>query len=234
MHEFAEELQSCELRDLIVTTVHINPQGVDDEYLECLNLCFGNWGDRRIFDWYFRRKTGFPDPDLIVLKKNGQIMAGSAVTYRRVALLNGNEIGVGIMTGSWTLPHFRGRGCFTRMVKESLHLTAQKDGSLLLAFVTEDNASLRQLTKAGAALFGSSYIFSTPRTVRHKVACQLTSVAKGEAAIKSMFKQLSKGGKGYCRFSYSSERDLAAQFIHRPGDELPHKKSTRNGIVASN
>src|SRR3989442_4864180 len=137
---------------------------MEGEYLECLNLCYGNWGDRRQYDWYFRRKPAYPDPDLIVLKIDGHTAAGSAVSYRRVVLPNDSEVDVGIMTGAWTLPQFRGRGCFARIIEESLRLTVMKGGALLLGFTTEEKGSFRQLAKAGSVLFSSSYFLSTLQT----------------------------------------------------------------------
>ena len=118
-------------------TVAVNPNGIAEEYLKCLNVCFSGWGDRQKYDWYFRRKTAYPDADLMILKQDNNLAAGSAVTYRRVAFANDSEVTVGIMTGSWTLPQFRNQGCFARIIEESLRLTALKGGALLLGFLTK-------------------------------------------------------------------------------------------------
>src|SRR5687767_3736974 len=72
-------------RQPVINTL-INPPGIEDEYLRCLNSCFPGWGDRRTFDWYFRRTT---PADLIVFQKDGDTAAGSALTYRRLTLPNG-------------------------------------------------------------------------------------------------------------------------------------------------
>jgi len=200
-----------------MTSVQINPQGIETEYLQALNLCFGNWGDRRQYDWYFKRQTSYPKTDLIGLQINGQLAAGSAVSYRCVALQNDYEIGVGIMTGSWTLPQFRGRGCFTQIIAESLTLTAQKGGALLLAFVTEENASSRQLAKAGAGLFPSYYLFSTAQTPAPREASPLLRLAKREQVVETLFDRLKDSSKGYARFVYPQARDFCAQFVNRVG-----------------
>lgn len=139
----------------------INPQAFEAEYLNGLNTCFSGWGGEKLFRWCFQRTVGGPRGDLMVLRKQGTVLAGSAVTYRRVILENGQRILVGIMTGSWTLPAARGQGCFTRIIQESVALTASHGGALLLAFVTADNASFRRLRDAGSALIPSFYLFSS-------------------------------------------------------------------------
>jgi hypothetical protein len=201
-----------------VITLDINPNGMDDEYLKCLNFCFGGWGDRRKYDWYFRRKTAYPEADVIILKKDYELAAGSAVTYRTVALMNGSEITVGIMTGAWTLPQFRNQGYFARIIEESLRLTALKGGALLLAFAVDDRSSFRQLARAGSALFPCSYIFSTAQTEYPETKSRLSPVKKSSRVIADLSAKLYASGKGYSHFIYASEQEFDAQFIQRPGE----------------
>lgn len=196
-------------------TFEINSPEVKGEYLECINLCFGNWGDAAAYHWYFERKTSFHAPDLMVLKKDGEIVAGSAVTYRRLALANGELIDVGIMTGSWTLPAARWQGCFTRIIEESRRLTHEMGGALLLAFVTEENASARRLADAGCALAPSVYFFSTPETPYPEDGRDLNPVEKDEPVIAALYDELYVGNKHYVNFVYSTARDFGAQFIRR-------------------
>jgi hypothetical protein len=216
-----------------VTSVQLNPQGIEEEYLRCLNLCFGNWGDRRSYHWYFRRATAYPQTDLIVLREEERLVAGSAVSYRRVAFPDGSAASVGIMTGSWTLPEFRGRGYFTRIIEESLRLTSNAGGGALLAFVTEENSSFRQLMKAGAALIPSSYLFSTPTTQGRAGAGRLQQVEKSERVISEIFERLNDDrARRFCRFLYSSENDFRSQFIARPGEiEIYRDDAGSIGIV---
>jgi hypothetical protein len=201
-----------------VITVAVNPKGIDDEYLKCLNLCFSGWGDRQKFQWYFRRKTAYPDPDLMILKQDDQMAAGSAVTYRRVAFANDSEVTVGIMTGSWTLPQFRNQGCFARIIGESLRLTALKGGALLLGFTVDDRSSFRQLARAGSALFPYSYLFSTAQTEAPETRSRFSVVKKSSRVIADLSARLYASGKGCSRFIYASEQEFGSQFIHRPGE----------------
>lgn len=191
---------------------------MDDEYLNCLNFCFVNWGDRRKFDWYFRRKTAYPEADLMILKKDGELAAGSAVTYRTVAFTNDSEVTVGIMTGAWTLPQFRNQGYFARIIEESLRLTALKGGALLLGFAVDDRSSFRQLVRAGSALVPCSYIFSTAQTRCPETKSRPSLVKKSSRIIADLSAKLYASGKGSSRFIYPSEQEFASQFIHRPGE----------------
>ena len=59
---------------------------------------FGQWGDRDAYRWDFEREVGARPADLMVLRDHGQILAGSAVSYRTVSL-GDDRILIGIMTG---------------------------------------------------------------------------------------------------------------------------------------
>lgn len=114
-------------------------------FLGGLNAAFPGWGGDARFSWCFERALAGRPPDLLVARDGGEVVGGSAVTYRALALPDGARVVAGIMTGSWTLPAARGRGVFTRIVEESLALSPR-----LLAFVTAANASRGRLEAAGA------------------------------------------------------------------------------------
>lgn len=135
-----------------------NPASFDARYLENLNLAFGHWGDQALYDWVFRRSCGsFATDQLVLEESSGLVLAGSGVSYRKVRTSAGDVLDVGIMTGSWTVPQARGRGCFSRIIEESVALTRERGGAALLAFVTENNLSRRALERAGAYMLPSGY-----------------------------------------------------------------------------
>jgi len=194
--------------------LEINPEGIDDEYLRCLNTCFPNWGDEQVSDWVFHRALPpDPPPDRFVLRENGEPLAGSAVSYRSVGLPNGNTIRAGIMTGSWTLPAARGRGCFTQMIETSISITREREGALLLAFVTEDNPSRRQLEKAGAALIPTSYLIAENTLGSPAPPENPLFPAKD---ISRLFQSWQQRRAGRCHFTYTSLQDWKGQFADRP------------------
>ena len=95
------------------------PPSEDKRYLEALQSCFGGWGGETEFDWYFRRPFAGAVADRFVIADEGEWIAGSAVSWRRLAEPDGTGRKVGIMTGSWTLPAARGRGCFAAIIEHS-------------------------------------------------------------------------------------------------------------------
>jgi hypothetical protein len=205
----------------VALQVEINPEGMDEEYLRCLNTCFPNWGGEAVFDWVFRRSLP-PDPlpDRFVLREEGQLLAGSTVTYRTVSLPNNSTIRVGIMTGSWTLAAARGRGCFSRVIEESVRITQEREGALLLAFVTHDNPSCRQLQRAGAALFPTSYLIADPETApKENSAEELLADTDGEQ-LKADVQYWAAERKGQCSFKYSSFEAWSGQFVVRPWETI--------------
>jgi hypothetical protein len=197
--------------------LEINPPGIDAEYLHCLNTCFPGWGDARIAQWAFGRAlVPDPIPDLMVLREGDELLAGSAVSYRSVTLPNGSTVRAGIMTGSWTLPAARGRGCFARMIEESVAITRERQGALLLAFVTEENPSCRQLLKAGATAVPTAYLFTELEGAPQKTdGAELMSINKGD--LKDAVASWEKSREGRCRFTYSNLEDWKGQFLERVG-----------------
>ncbi len=196
--------------------VEINPKGFESEYLKCLNICFGHWGNHRAYTWAFERSVGALKTDLMVLRKGGKLLAGSAVNYRKIMLSDGKTIDVGIMTGSWTLPEARGQKCFSRIIQESVQLAAKQNCALLLAFVTEENASYRRLAEAGSALFPTYYMVSTPETPKPNYSLPINLVSDPNILIEKIMRNLESAQKNKSHFVYSSSGDWSSQFLKRP------------------
>lgn len=192
-----------------------NPPGAEGVSLQALNVCFPGWGDERAFAWAFRRTCGGPPADLLLVREAGELIAGSAVSYRQLVTASGARALVGIMTGSWTLPAARGRGAFSRIIEESLALTADRGGALLLAFVTEQNASFRRLQAAGATLYPTRYVTSTPGAAPRPPARLLehdAAAARSERWFHT-FERLRAAG---AHFAYDDLAAWAGQHLERP------------------
>jgi GNAT superfamily N-acetyltransferase len=199
--------------------VALNPPDAAGAYLRHLNASFGDWGDATRFRWAFERTASAPRADLMVLSEGGETLAGSAVTYRAARLGTGAPFRVGIMTGSWTLPAARGRGCFTRVIQESVQLCREQGAALLLAFVTEDNASYRRLKESGAALIQTRYwIF--PAAAASGAGSPLHTIGADAAALHAAHEARPDEG---LRFTYDRE-GWAGQFL---------KRSTPTEVVSS-
>jgi hypothetical protein len=194
----------------------LNPKGIESTYIDYLNLSFGHWGDTALYKWCFDRQIGDLKADIMILKQDEKIIAGSAVTYRK-ALLGKSVINVGIMTGSWTLPEARGQGRFTKIIEESLSLASHKGTALLIAFLTESNASFRRLANAGSSLFPTHYLFSdhnTPIPESSHVVSPVSDIKKG---LETIFENLRKRQDGFAHFTYTL-KEWESQFWERPGE----------------
>jgi len=204
--------------------IEVNPDGAEDEYLAGLNRSFGQWGDRSQYRWDFEREVGAHSADLMVLRDQGKIVAGSAVSYR-IVRDRGDELLVGIMTGSWTLPEARGRGAFSRVIDESRKLVASRKGSLLIAFVTQDNPSRRRLVAAGCLEVPTWYVASNSDTVPpvHAPAVQPDSATPEE--LFSAYRRWQDAGTGACMV-YPSIEVWTSQYLDRP---LPVERVTVAG-----
>lgn len=190
--------------------VEINPTGREALYLDSLNQCFPGWGAQAQYDWAFRRTAGGPAADLMFLREGEELIAGSAVSYRRIRTHRGPGALVGIMTGSWTLPAARGRGAFTRIIEESVALTRAHGGAVLLAFVTETNASFRRLEAAGSTLFPTRYVSSPPGLAAPAAAFTERAATPGDAP------RFLRGASSETHFEWPTEADWAGQLLGRP------------------
>lgn len=130
--------------------IEINPDNLEHIILKNLNICFPNWGNEIHYRHFFKKAVTDIAPDIIVFRNEShEIIAGSAVSYRKIRWTDGNIYDIGIMTGSWTLPAARGMGCFSQMIQTSKEICQNRKVDYLTAFVTEDNASYRRLKEAG-------------------------------------------------------------------------------------
>lgn len=129
----------------------------DARYLAALNVCFSDWGGEETFRWAFRRAGSQWPADLFMIAQDADFAAGSALTYRRLRLANGELVKAACMTGSWTLPSARGRGLFSHVIEVSREIAARQGCAILTAYVTAANASARRLAAAGAAMLPVRY-----------------------------------------------------------------------------
>jgi hypothetical protein len=194
----------------------VDPGTVESMYVDSLNRSFGHWGDVNLYRWCFERSVGGLTPHMMLIRSNGEVKAGSAVTYRKVRHRQ-SIIRVGIMTGSWTLPDARGKGYFTKITEQSLRGAKSNKAALLLAFVTETNPSFRRLVQAGASLFPTHYLVSSD-TPSLPAAGQEPRVAHdiGES-VDIMLGRLATGRRGHTRFEYTPA-EWQSQFLDRPGE----------------
>ncbi len=194
-----------------------NPSGAEALYLESLNLCFPGWGDARAYAWAFGRRVGGPASDLMMLREEGVLLAGSAVSYRTLVTSAGRRALVGIMTGSWTLPAARGRGAFTTIIEESVAMTRAHGGALLLAFVTETNASFRRLEAAGSTLCPTRYVSGRAGLAAPGA---LPFVERDLATARDWFERFQGARPAGSHFAYATRAEWAGQHLDRPGQPV--------------
>jgi hypothetical protein len=197
--------------------IEVNPPGLAEEYLAGLHRSFEGWGGIETYRWAFERTVGGPPADRMLLRLDGQLAAGSAVSYRLLRLASGAMTLAGIMTGSWTLPEARGRGAFTRVIGESVRLASEQRAGLLLAFVTSDNPSARRLAAAGSAVFPTFYLVSTAETGVPPAAVVAESVEDLEGTAERLMGLRAEEQAGSCHFQYPDQAVWESQFLRRPG-----------------
>ncbi|MBS7332308.1 MAG: hypothetical protein KIG88_01760 [Weeksellaceae bacterium] len=197
----------------------LNPEGIKEQYLNCLNECFGHWGDSQLYEWVFYRECGLVKPDLFLLNtSDDDLMAGSALTYRKLAIPGSDPISTGIMTGSWTLPNARGKGCFTEIISYSKKLVLNHKYNFLTAYVTEQNASFRRLRDFGSLLIPTYYIIvdNDLLLINHKTIKEIDINAD---SIRKCFQLREQNLKNVIHYDYNL-CEFESQFIKRSGTKV--------------
>lgn len=191
----------------------INPKNYQEQYIENLNHCFSDWGGQNEYHWTFQRKAGNFESDIIIIKDDeGDVIAGSGVTYRKLRTQDHVEIDIGIMTGSWTLPKARGKGCFSKIINISKELCAQKNVPFLTAFVMENNPSFRRLKDAGSILIPTSHFIS--KETIYPSENQVSETKWKPQYQKELYYKFKNNKSHYLAFDYSVNEFLQ-QYINR-------------------
>ena len=194
----------------------VNLVNYAENYLQYLNECFPNWGNIDNFNWAIDREFAGQKPDFFVITSNDNIvLAGSAISYRKLKFPDNSFLEIGIMTGSWTLAASRGLGCFTAAINKSCELVAIKNKPFLTAFVTESNASSRRLIGAGSHLVKTNYIISEHLLLanKHRI-CNVEVLEKSHVNIQLLFEKRKVLLQNKIHFDYDFA-DFEKQFIKR-------------------
>lgn len=195
--------------------VRINPRGIETLFERNLRICFPHWGDAAVSRWFFDRSVGGQPADRLVMLHRGKLLAGIALTHRRLCLTTGAEVPVGILTGAWTLPEARNLGLFGRLSAEALVLGRERGLALILAFVTDDNPSSRVLARLGFAGVPARYHFATPAAAS-PATTPLPTLITGDGAVRELASSARASRHGAVRVTYGTDEEWSSQFLERP------------------
>jgi len=120
------------------------------------------------------------------------------------------------MTGSWTLPAARGRGCFAAIIEHSRQMCIERGADWLLAFVTQDNPSRRQLERAGSLMIPSDYLWSEEGLRAPELGADPQPLEPEPALLERLWRRHAALGQGRIRFLYPDPESWAGQLVHRP------------------
>jgi GNAT superfamily N-acetyltransferase len=200
-------------RLLVILELALNPRDREEEFLRGLNSSFSNWGGADRFAWAFRRSAGAGAPDLLTLAAEGRLVSGTGISYRVVEGPGAQPFTIGILTGSWTLPAFRRRGAFSRLIEAARQRCGERGARCLLAFTTHWNPSFTALRAAGSVIQETWYLgFATGVTdTRHPEV-----KARGFRDPAKLAAAASLDKDDALHFAYPRVDHFAGQFLHRP------------------
>jgi GNAT superfamily N-acetyltransferase len=198
-----------------MSEVRINLPGMEELYEQNLRACFPHWGDEAVSRWFFARTVGGPPADRLVVVDQGTLLAGAALTHRRLRLANGADVPVGIITGAWTLPQARNQGLFSRLSAEALALGRKRGLAMILAFVTDENPSSRALARLGFAGVFARYHVARPGPHPRTSALEPVAVPDGEE-VRHLADRAQAFRNGAVHFAYQTVAEWSSQFLERP------------------
>lgn len=192
----------------------INPENYREDYIKNLNECFNGWGGNREYEWGLERKVGQYSSDILLIENEEDgVIAGSAVSYRTISG-NDKSFDIGIMTGSWTLPAARRKGCFKKMINSSKDLCQQKGVPFLTAFVTETNPSRKALEAEGFFLLPTYHLFSPEDLYDASDLSEPKVVSRDQEIDRDIFETVRKKQFGFLNFTYNFE-EFRDQYLNR-------------------
>ena len=191
----------------------LDPPGISDIFLDSLNVSYGGWGDRELFDWCFTRHVGVIRSQLLICRVDGVPAYGTAIHYRNIIDPAGEIRKVAMLGSGWTLPEFRGRGLSTEGIRKSLEIAAGQGCSGVVGFVRKENPSRGNMERNGALMMDARYYTAGGDTAVS--GCSMEEIGKEKALL--LFEKISgEALRDPIEFRYSVE-EWSSQFMDRPG-----------------
>jgi GNAT superfamily N-acetyltransferase len=192
--------------------VERNAAGIDAAYLHGLATCFpGAWNEAS-YRWYLGRPFRCRGPDKVTAHDGKTVIAGLGINYRRVRSAAGGIHDVGILTAGWTLPQYRGRGCYSRMLDAAIEIATHDDCAALVGFVTATSLGASRLRRVGAVEVPTRYLFLEPEdSVRPPGRQPAIHAVRAPTAAAPL------GADAGSVFHYADAEEWQAQFVRRPG-----------------
>jgi hypothetical protein len=192
----------------------INPKDYQSQYIKNLNESFNGWGGEKEYEWAFKRKTGEHSSDILLIENEEDgVIAGSGISYRKLTDKDGS-IDIGIMTGSWTLPAARKKGCFTKMIHCSKDLCKDKNVPFLTAFVTAVNPSSRRLETEGSYMLPTWHLFSPEVLFEEEGLPKAEIIKPDEKIYHTIYDTVQERQSEFLNFSYKFE-EFVGQYLER-------------------
>jgi hypothetical protein len=194
--------------------ITINPEDYKEDYIENLNACFNGWGGAKEYEWGFNRKLGELPSDIMLIENDEDgVIAGSAVSYRKLSGKSAS-FDIGIMTGSWTLPAARKKGCFTKMIYCSKDLCKDKNVPFLTAFVTAVNPSSRRLETEGSYMLPTWHLFSPEILFEEEDGIKAEILHHDDKIYHTIYDTVQERQSEFLNFSYKFE-EFVGQYLER-------------------
>ena len=196
--------------------IKVNPDGYKNEFIRNINYCFNGWGGEETYNWVFERKVGNYSPEIgIVENEEDGVIAGTGYTYRKMNY-NGKRTDFGIVSGSWTLPAARRKGCLTKLVEKGRELSGEKKLPFVSAFMVDTNPSSRRLRALGAKMVPVYHLFSPEVPFKDADGAKPEMMEKNSEVVQKVYNRMMETQKGFTFFDYTLQ-EFEKQYISRLG-----------------
>lgn len=170
-----------------------------------------------MYDWCFKRTVGSREADIVLLETaNGEYVAGGALTFRNLKIQTHIEV-VATFTAGWTMPEYRGQGCFGKILSALRELANERNAALLLSSVRSNNHSYKGFLTQKFAGIASWYLqYDSWEQADEPGSAYPQELNSYEQSLRKLFESEEARPKSSAHVHY----DLTAwtsQFFQRPG-----------------
>jgi len=197
----------------------VNPEDIDEIFLDSLNEAYDQWGSRELYDWSVKRKVGMIESDIILARVNGEPAYGAVLYYRNVKTGEGRSFRSCIIGDGWTLPKFRGRGLSTIGIGKGMGIAFERGCSLMIGIGRVNNVSQMNMTVNGGEIVPASYVHVMKGKFIKNTGLSIKEVDISPSLLDRLVHLNEREKRGACHFSYDPP-EWESQFVERPQETI--------------
>lgn len=131
------------------TTIRSYRQGDENQIVNLLNTCFGNWGTLEKWTELYPKSPTFSEEDVFVIEKNNKIIGHEALHFRDIIIHKGHHVSSVSLSDAAVHPDYRGQGLHNKLLDVMLDAAKAKGAGLVFSWYLRDSTLHQHSKKLG-------------------------------------------------------------------------------------